>query len=713
MQRKFTWPLLLTPHGRGLAFGGDYNPDQWSEETWIEDIELMKRAGVNVVALGIFSWDRIQPQEDIWDFAWLDCIIELLGNAGIAVDLATATASAPMWLYKNYPEVLPVDKFGHTVHPGSRQSWKPTSPVFRRFALELCRKLAQRYAHNPTVTSWHVGNEYGWNNRYDYSYESEIAFQSWCERKYGTVEALNEAWGTTFWSQEVRSFDEVSVPRHMGTDAMVNPSQQLDFERFGNDMLLEFYCAERDVIAQICPDKPCTTNFMISTDQCSMDYEQWAHEVDFVSNDHYFHEGESHLDELACSDALVSSIAGGKPWYLMEHSTSAVQWKPINARKRRGELVRDSLAHVAFGADAIDFFQWRQSRFGAEAFHSAMLPHAGADTKIFSQVCELGADLATLSAAGVQGSMLCHSDTAILFSAESEWATRCETLPSRDLNHWHEVRDWYRAFLDAGQRVDVVPLHRDWSEYSTIVLPNILVLSDLDVQRLEEFTRSGGTIVAGYATGLVDERFHVGLGGYPGAGKGLLRSIFGVCGEEFNILGEQLEGEPVDIELSNGMSSCFWQNDMKVNEHTEILATYEGHSARSWELDGTPALTRSLYGQGVAYFIGCDLGAADKVSYIGIYLEESNNNAQLMHTQRISEDFVFDFYIARDVSAMSASQDIRITIDSDSDILIAHRAYECENPQSELVDYDSNKVPTTHIYCISSNGILITRKPRS
>ena len=180
---RFSWPALLTESTTGIAFGGDYNPDQWPEDVWTQDIELMKRAGVNVVALGIFSWGRIQPTEDTWDFAWLDRIIGLLSEAGIAVDLATSTASAPMWLYKKYPQVLPVDKYGHTVHAGSRQSWRPTSKVFREFALEMCRQLALRYGNNPTVTSWHVGNEYGWNNRHDYSEDAAQAFITWCENK--------------------------------------------------------------------------------------------------------------------------------------------------------------------------------------------------------------------------------------------------------------------------------------------------------------------------------------------------------------------------------------------------------------------------------------------------------------------------------------------------------------------------------------------------
>ncbi|OSH00799.1 beta-galactosidase I [Bifidobacterium adolescentis] len=667
-RQPFAWPKLLTENGRGIAFGGDYNPDQWSEETWDDDVCLMKKAGVNTVALAIFSWDRIQPQENRWDFGWLDRIIDKLGKAGIATDLASATATAPLWLYEKHPEVLPCDKFGHPVNAGSRQSWSPTSPVFKEYALTLCRKLAERYGSNPYVTAWHMGNEYGWNNREDYSDNALEAFRAWCRRKYGTIGALNQAWGTTFWGQEMNSFDEVLIPRFMGADSMVNPGQKLDFERFGNDMLLDFYKAERDAIAEICPDKPFTTNFMVSTDQCCMDYADWANEVNFVSNDHYFHEGgEMHLDELACSDALMDSFALGKPWYVMEHSTSAVQWKPLNMRKRKGETVRDSLAHVAMGADAINFFQWRASAFGAESFHSAMVPHAGEDTKLFRQVCELGETLRTLADAGVQGSELERSDTAILFSAESEWATRSETLPSMKLNHWHDVRDWYRAFLDAGTRADIMPLKYDWSDYKTVVLPTVLMLSAVDTRRLADFAAAGGRVVVGYATGLIDENFHTWLGGYPGAGNGLLRDMLGIRGEEFNILGSGVEGEPEAIRLGaggevaledaaalNGATTRLWQNDVTVTgDRTQVLAMYAGEEADEWELDGMAAVTRNPYGAGEAYFVGCDLDVADLTKLIRTYLaapaqsQQSQANTDVLHTVRKSADAAFDFYLPR------------------------------------------------------------------
>lgn len=731
MRRTFQWPAVLNPaapsqdpHGNEtesngkhptpsaasrrnrIIFGGDYNPDQWPQSVWDDDIRLMREAHVNTVALAIFSWDRIQPEEHRWDFDWLDLIIDKLGHAGIAVDLASATATAPLWLYEAHPEVLPRDKYGHVVGPGARQSWSPNSPVFREYALTMCRKLAERYGRNPYVTSWHMGNEYGWNNREDYSDDAQRAFRDWCRRKYGTIDALNAAWGTTFWGQEIHDFDQVLIPRYMGADAMVNPGQRLDFERFGNDALLDFYKAERDAIAEICPDKPFTTNFMISTDQCAMDYAQWAHEVDFVSNDHYFHEGALHLDELSCSDALVDSLALNHPWYVMEHSTSAVQWKPLNARKRKGELTRDALAHIAMGADAINFFQWRASAFGAEAFHSAMLPHAGEDTALFREVCALGKTLDRLADTGLAGSRLQRSDTAILFDAQSQWATRSQTLPSRKLDHWHDVRDWYQAFLDAGTRADVIPLSYDWSGYSTIVLPTVLVLSDADTRRIADFAQAGGTVIIGYATGLVDENFHVGLGGYPGAGKGLLRSMLGIRGEEFNIIGPQADGDAdaimlaetgsipeADCEQTNGRATAttrLWQNVITVTDpHVHTLAVYHGEAADDWDLDGLPAVTRNQVGNGLAYYVGCDLREQDLTAFIRLNLAPTNGclAPEVLHTTRVKDTVTFDFYFARD----KQGADIRQV---NGEPIVMFRAA----PGSEE---DS--------YTLHRNGVLITR----
>ncbi|MGO1839560.1 MAG: beta-galactosidase, partial [Candidatus Microbacterium stercoravium] len=337
---------LRTPAGTAprISFGADYNPDQWPREVWDEDVRLMKAAGVDVVSVAIFSWAKLQPGPDTWDFDWLDELIDLLHANGIGVDLATATASPPPWLTTAHPEVLPVTADGTVLSQGGRQHWRPTSPVFREHALAIVTKLAERYGSHPGVVAWHVNNELGCHNAYDYSDDAARAFRVWLEERYGSIAGLNHAWGTAFWSQAYSAFDEILPPRVAA--AFPNPTQQLDFLRFSSDALIDHLVAEREILNRISPDIPVTTNFMVVGETSHADFAKMAGEIDFVSNDHYVVEGR---DELAFSAAITSGFARHRPWYLMEHSTSAVNWQPINRPKRPGELIRDSLTHVAHG----------------------------------------------------------------------------------------------------------------------------------------------------------------------------------------------------------------------------------------------------------------------------------------------------------------------------------------------------------------------------
>lgn len=261
--REFKWPQPLAGGKPRIWYGGDYNPDQWPEEVWDEDVALMQKAGVNLVSVAIFSWAKLEPEEGVYDFDWLDRVIDKLGKAGIAVDLASGTASPPMWMTQAHPEILWVDYRGDVCQPGARQHWRATSPVFLDYALNLCRKMAEHYKDNPYVVSWHVSNEYGCHNRFDYSEDAERAFQKWCEKKYGTIDAVNDAWGTAFWAQRMNNFSEIIPPRFIGDGNFMNPGKLLDWKRFSSDALLDFYKAERDALLEIAP-KPQTTNFMVS-----------------------------------------------------------------------------------------------------------------------------------------------------------------------------------------------------------------------------------------------------------------------------------------------------------------------------------------------------------------------------------------------------------------------------------------------------------------
>ncbi len=646
-RRAYRWPQPLAGQQERIWYGGDYNPDQWPEEVWDDDVRLMKKAGVNLVSVGIFSWAKIETSEGVYDFDWLDRIIDKLGEAGIAVDLASATASPPMWLTQAHPEVLWKDYRGDVCQPGARQHWRPTSPVFREYALKLCRAMAEHYKGNPYVVAWHVSNEYGCHNRFDYSEDAEHAFQQWCEERYGTIDAVNDAWGTAFWAQRMNDFSEIVPPRFIGDGNFMNPGKLLDFKRFSSDALKAFYIAERDTLAEITPDLPLTTNFMVSASGSVLDYDDWGDEVDFVSNDHYFIPGEAHLDELAFSASLVDGIARKDPWFLMEHSTSAVNWREINYRKEPGQLVRDSLAHVAMGADAVCYFQWRQSKAGAEKFHSAMVPHAGEDSAVFRDVCELGADLNKLSDEGILGSRLAKSRVAVVFDYESEWATEHTATPTQHVHHVDEPLAWFRALADQGVTADVVPVHGAWDDYEMVVLPSVYLLSEETTRRVRDYVVGGGRLVVTYYTGISDEKDHVWLGGYPGS----IRDVVGVRVEEFMPMGDDFTGVPDHLDLSNGAVAHDIADVIgSVDGTATVLATFKDNP---WTgMDGVPAIVANTFGEGRSVYVGARLGREGLALSLPEILESlgmaeaGGNDGRVLHVEREGADgsrFVFSF----------------------------------------------------------------------
>ncbi|HWS36753.1 MAG TPA: beta-galactosidase [Actinoplanes sp.] len=576
-----------------LEYGADYNPDQWPREVWDDDVRAMQEAGVTVVSLAIFSWARLEPREGVFDFAWLDEVMDLLHAGGITVDLATATASPPPWLTRKHPEILPVTRTGETLWPGARQHWRPTSPVFREHALRLVRELALRYAEHPALVAWHVNNELGCHNVYDYSDDAARAFRLWLRERYSTVDALNHAWGTAFWSQRYDDFEEVLPPRLAASHP--NPTQQLDFKRFSSDALKEHLRAERAVLRRITPEVPVTTNFMVMGETRGMNYADWATEVDFVSNDHYVLPGPQAHDELSFSANLTGNLAGGHPWFLMEHSTSAVNWQPVNVAKKPGELARDSLTHVAHGADAVCYFQWRASKAGAEKYHSAMLPHAGTDSDLFRDVVRLGERLREL--APIAGSRRRRAPVGIVFDWESWWVSEHDSHPTDRLRYRQEALDWYTALLDAGIRADVVPPDAPLEEYRVLVTPILHVVPVSLAERLRRYVETGGHLVTTYFSGIVDEHDHVWLGGYPGA----LREVLGIRIEEF---GPLLDHE--SVALDNGTTGTIWTDRIDVTgPDVEVLARY-----KTGEQADRPAVTRRTVGTGSASYVSTRLGAA-------------------------------------------------------------------------------------------------------
>ncbi|TFD87108.1 beta-galactosidase [Cryobacterium lactosi] len=578
------WPTT------GLSFGGDYNPEQWDRAVWREDVELMKQAGVNIVSLGIFAWGLLETAEGHYDWEWFDEIVDLLEEHGITIDLATPTAAPPSWLLAAHPEFPPVDRDMTRHWAGARLGWCPSNPEFRTHALRIVRAVAERYGSREHVVMWHVSNEFGGGNGHCYCDVSAEAFRRWLAEKYGTLDALNAAWGTAFWGHNFTDFSEIIPPR--GNDSK-NPSLMLDFDRFSSDELLAHYLAERAVLQQITPDTPITTNFMVGAEADATDYARWAPHMDVLANDHYTRSSDllPQQDVAFSGDRMRSLTTDRRPWLLMEHSTSAVSWQPRNRAKNPGELSRNALSHIAHGADGVMFFQWRASRAGAEQFHSAMVPHAGANTKIFREVTALGAQLHRLSP--VMGSRVRPATIGILFDNEAGWAMREGVKPNNFMPYGPAVRAWHAAFWRRGESIDVIPPWNDYSGYKTLIVPQLFLVSDETAARLGDFVAAGGTLIVTAFSGIVDENNQVRLGGYPGA----FRDVLGVWGEEFYPL---QDGET--FELDNGWTGSEWTEHL----HT-VSAAPLAHFSHG-PLAGEPAITlRTLDGGGRAIYVAAGL----------------------------------------------------------------------------------------------------------
>lgn len=585
-----------------MLYGADYNPDQWPEEVWDEDVRLMQEAGVNIVSLGIFAWSRIQPAEDVWDFEWLDTVIGKLHAGGIRVNLATATASPPPWVSAHYPETLPADEAGASYWPGSRQHFAPSSPAYRRLAGELVRRLAERYAQHPAVVMWHVGNEFGCHLPMDFSDAARDAYRVWLRDKYATVDALNDAWGTSFWSQRYGSFDEIFPPRLAPYSH--NPSSMLDYRRFTSDMLLECYLMERSILHDAGATQPITTNFMGPFKPA--DYRRWAPFMDVIADDCYPDPANpNRVRDAAFQRDLVRSLKPGVPWLLWEQATDAVNWRPSNPGKRPGALMAETAQSIARGADGIMFFQWRQSRAGSEKFHSAMLPHAGTETRVWNAVTELGARLAALPELPPPGR---DAQVALVFDWESWWAVEERDHPT-EVDYLALVLEWYGAFHARGIQVDVVGPEEVDGDYDLAVAPLLYLLRDEGAAALERFVAGGGTLLAGPFTDIVDQHDQFREGGFLTQ----LGPVLGVRFEDFGALaGTSTGGMGVGAQAARGSGAggdvAFRLGD---SVHHGRLVAERVHAAGADVVAvfddglaaGSPALTRHRHGTGEAWYV--------------------------------------------------------------------------------------------------------------
>lgn len=580
---------MQQPFPTHLLYGADYNPEQWSESVWLEDMRLMKLAHVNMASINIFSWAALEPRPGEYHFETLDKIMDMLAEHGIAADLATATASPPTWMSRLYPDMLPVTWDGRRMSHGSRQHYCPNSIDFRCEAAALTRHLAERYRSHPALKLWHVNNEYGCHTPACYCDRCAAVFREWLQQRYGTLDALNDAWATNFWSQRYSSWEDILPPRI--SPAQNNPGQSLDYQRFMSDSLLGAYLVEANILHEVTPDVPVTTNFMAAFKP--VDYFAWAPHLDIISFDLY-PKITAPAWETALSHDLMRSLKGGQPHIMMEQSPGQVNWMAQNPHKRPGNSRLQNMQAIAHGADGVMYFQWRQSQAGAEKFHSAIVSHGGAEeTRIFRQATRIGSDLARISPEVVGARV--QALAAILMDWQNWWAVEYLPGPSDRLRYWEQIQAWYRSLHRLNVPVDIAQPDGDLSKYRLVIAPLLHLLRPGVARNLEQFVAQGGIVLVTFFSGIVDQHDHVTLDGYPGE----LRKLLGIWVEEFDPWTVDMTNEIVINEGElQGRYPCSLWGELVHLEGAQSLGCFA-----SDYYAGEPALTVHQSGEGKAWYL--------------------------------------------------------------------------------------------------------------
>lgn len=586
-----------------ILYGGDYNPDQWPQDVWREDMRLFKLAGIDIATINVFSWALNQPDEQTYRFEWLDDVMDMLRDNGVRVCLGTGTAAHPAWMARRYPDVLTVDSQGRKRKFGRRHNSCPNSPSFREFSRRMASGLAERYKDHPALLLWHVNNEYGWRCYCD---NCERAFREWLKSRYGTLEELNRAWYTSFWGHTFYDWDEIVLPSHLSElmdasniDKTAFQGISLDYDRFNSDSILACYKLERDAIKAVIPDAVVTTNFQSNGTYKPLDYFQWAKELDVVALDSY-PTNDMPMSLIAMRHDLMRGLKGGRPYMLMEQSPSQLNWKDVNPLKRPGVMRLWSYQAVARGAESIMFFQLRRSAGAFEKFHGAVIDHAGHEhTRVFRECAELGRELERL------GDRLLGAKTAakvaIVFDWDNWWAIEHSSGPTERLKYLEQIQKYYDAFYERNVQVDMIGTETELGGYELVVAPVLYMAKRGYAARLEAYVAAGGTFVTTFFSGIVDENDRVTLGGYPGE----LRKLLGIWVEETDAL---FPGQTNAMEMHGGGASglegtysCGMLCDLLHPEGAETEAAYGGDFYR-----GMPALTRNKFGGGEAWYIASD-----------------------------------------------------------------------------------------------------------
>lgn len=577
-----------------IWYGGDYNPEQWDKEVMDEDLRMFKLAGIDVATINVFSWALSQPNEDTYDFTWLDETIDRLWANGTYVCLATSTGAHPAWMARKYPDVLRVDFEGRKHKFGKRHNSCPSSPTFRTYSERMADKLAQRYKDHEAILIWHVSNEYG---GYCYCDNCADGFRTWLQERYTTLAQLNKAWYTGFWGHTFYDWEDIVPPNALSEESPGDRSCfqaiSLDYRRFMSDSLLDCYKLEYNAIRQHAPQVPITTNLMGLYKE--LNYFKWAPYLDVISWDNY-PSLDTPVSLTSMTHDLMRGLKDGQPFMLMEQTPSQQNWQKYNSLKRPGVMKLWSYQAVAHGADTILFFQLRRSAGACEKFHGAVIEHVGHEhTRVFRECAELGNELGRLSDKVLDARV--KARVGIVFDWENRWAVGLSSGPTIALDYVDEVHKYYDALFQQNIQADMIGTDTDLTGYDIVIAPVLYMVKEGYAKRVEDFVRAGGIFLTTFFSGIVGEDDRVTLGGYPGE----LRSVLGIWAEEIDALFPDQSNE---IQLNaqwgelEGNYQCGILCDLIHAEGAEVKAVYGKDIYQ-----GMPALTVNTYGAGQAWYV--------------------------------------------------------------------------------------------------------------
>ncbi len=572
-----------------LWHGGDYNPEQWSRDIWDEDMAWMREAGVNAATVGVFSWVSLEPEEGVFTFDWMDELLDLMHANGVHAILATPSAAPPAWMARKYPEILRVGPDRVRRLHGNRVNYNWSSPVYREKTTEMAERLALRYGKHPALALWHVSNEYGGE---DFSEGSRQAFIAWLRRRYeDDLESLNQAYWSRFWGHTYTDWDQIEIPGPPYSETAIH-GLTLDWRRFVDWQILDFYLNESAPLRRITPDIPITTNMMGTYE--TVDPWKWKDHVDVFSWDSYPGFTDHPVDtgdwvKVAFTHDIYRSLKN-KPFLLIESTPVSSNWYATMRLKRPGMHKLEAMQAVAHGSEGVMYFQWRQSRGSQEKFHGAVVSHAGGPgTRTFEEVADVGRELQAMP--DLVGACQ-EPEVAIIYDWENAWALRDSCGPILgDKGYFPTCLRHYRGFWEQSIPCAVIDSDQPFNGYRVLVAPMLYMLKPGVAERIEEFVRSGGTFVATYLTGVVDQSDLA----FQRDRDWPLQDVLGIFSEELDAL---FPNEPVPVKADLGEFTAVRFCDVVHLRGAEPLGEYAGEFYA-----GQPFLTRNGLGNGEAWYI--------------------------------------------------------------------------------------------------------------